>query len=340
VGPRGKSDQRLRERVATEVAAGIWRLPLPTPWAVGAVNAYLLDDDPLTLVDTGPIHPAAVAALEEGLRDRGRRVEDLERVIVTHQHIDHWGLAAELVRRSGAELVALHGFSEWLAAYPASLALEDGFADELLRRHGVGPVAASTAVYRGDTGYGAPALVTRPVGDGDLLEFSGRRLRVLHRPGHSPSDTVLLDEEQGVLLGADHVMARPSTPILSPPLVGAAGRERPRALRDYRASLRATAALDVDVILPGHGETVRDHRAVIAERLARYDRTTVNVYSALGSEPRRALEVAGGVRRRPLREAAMFYALCDVLGHLDELLDDGTIVEHADGDGVAWFAVA
>jgi glyoxylase-like metal-dependent hydrolase (beta-lactamase superfamily II) len=68
-------------------------LSLPTPWAVGPVNVYLLEDDPLTLIDTGQADAAAVEALERGLATRGRRIEDLGRVVLTHQHVDHWGLA-------------------------------------------------------------------------------------------------------------------------------------------------------------------------------------------------------------------------------------------------------
>src|SRR5437870_2504271 len=99
----------------------ILRLSIPTPWRVGPVNAYLIEDDPLTLIDTGPVDAVSIDALERELRARGRRVEDLERIVVTHQHVDHWGLARALVERSGAELCALAVFADWLSRYPASL---------------------------------------------------------------------------------------------------------------------------------------------------------------------------------------------------------------------------
>ena len=82
-------------------------LPIPTPFAVGRVNVYLIEDDPLTLVDTGPNSGKALDELEQALAAHGRKVEDLELIVITHQHLDHQGLAQILARRSGAEVAAL-----------------------------------------------------------------------------------------------------------------------------------------------------------------------------------------------------------------------------------------
>jgi glyoxylase-like metal-dependent hydrolase (beta-lactamase superfamily II) len=324
---------------SSSTGEGIFCLSIPTPWAVGPVNVYLIEDDPLTLVDTGPVDAASIEALECELRAHGHRVEDLERVVVTHQHVDHWGLARMLVDRSGAELCALAGFAAWLARFPSSLHDEGAFAAALLRRHG-GPGTADAAAYRADVGYAATTFVDRALAEGDILEFADRRLRVLHRPGHSPSDTVLHDEQRGILFGADHVLAWPSTAILSPALDGAPlNSRRPRALHDYRASLRATQRLDVEVILPGHGDPVRNHRDVIAKRLDRYDRLTADVHRLLTPDPRTAVEIARALRG-PVDDSAIFFVLCDVLGHLDELVDAGAAVEHGDPDGRSRFATA
>ena len=112
-------------RPMTVVAPGIARITITTPWPVGPVNVFLIDDDPLTLVDTGQRSADALAAVEAGLAAHGRRVEDLERIVITHQHIDHSGLAATLVARSGAELCALAPLADWLETYPASAEAED-----------------------------------------------------------------------------------------------------------------------------------------------------------------------------------------------------------------------
>jgi glyoxylase-like metal-dependent hydrolase (beta-lactamase superfamily II) len=322
----------------TVLAADISRIVIGTPWPVGPVNVYLVDDDPLTLIDTGQRSPQALAELEAGLASAGRHVEDLERIILTHQHLDHSGLAHTLVERSGAELSALDELADWMARYPASLADEDAFASTILRAHGVVTRAAERGSHRGGQDYCHAATVTRRLRDGDVLEFARRRLRVLHRPGHSPYDTVLHDEECGLLFGGDHVLRWPSTPILAPPVGGDARNGRPRSFAHYVASLRATAALELEMILPGHGGAVDDHRATIADRLARYARVTEQTAAAVTSEPRTAAAIAAELKGG-LPDRTAFFVLCEVLGHLDELIDAGAVVESV-SNGVGRFVLA
>jgi glyoxylase-like metal-dependent hydrolase (beta-lactamase superfamily II) len=112
-------------------------LPIPTPFAVGRVNCYLVDDDPLTLVDTGPNSGTSLTALEAALAEHGRRVEDLERIVITHQHMDHFGLLAILADRSGAEVCALDKLAPWLARFGDSTEAEDAFAEAIMLRHGI-----------------------------------------------------------------------------------------------------------------------------------------------------------------------------------------------------------
>src|SRR3954463_13053165 len=93
---------------------------IPTSFYLGPVNVYLVDADPLTLVDTGPNLPESLEALKDAFHSVGRRIEDLERIVLTHMHEDHCGLAATLQRASGAtlfahpwEAVRLRGFEDY-----------------------------------------------------------------------------------------------------------------------------------------------------------------------------------------------------------------------------------
>src|SRR5947208_8198516 len=103
------NDVRLSPGEALRVAreAGIHRLRIPTPFAVGRVNCYLIEDDPLTLVDTGPNSGKALDELEHQLGDLGHSIDQLEMVILTHQHIDHLGLVEVIAGRSNAEIAAI-----------------------------------------------------------------------------------------------------------------------------------------------------------------------------------------------------------------------------------------
>jgi glyoxylase-like metal-dependent hydrolase (beta-lactamase superfamily II) len=324
---------------ACATGSGVHAISIDTPWAVGSVNVYLIDDDPLTLIDSGQRSPEALAQLEAGLRGAGRQVEDLERIVLTHQHIDHTGLAAGLIHRSSAELCALGLVAEWMAAFPASMDAEDDFAEDLLRRHGVGPRAAVIGAHRGGQGFGDAAVVSHVLGDGDVLTFADRQLRVLHRPGHSPFDTVFHDEARGILFGGDHVLRWPSTPIMSPPLGDGDRNGRPRAFAAYQASLRATAELEVETLLPGHGDPLYRHSETIVSRLRRYERITEETAGAIAGEPRTAAEIAAELKGA-MSDTTAFFVLCEVLGHVDELIDAGRVSEHVDGHGASRFSTA
>lgn len=308
-------------------------IPIPTPFMVGRVNTYLIEDEPLTLLDTGPNSGKALDELERALADRGHRVEDLGLIVVSHQHIDHMGLVDILARRSGAEVAAIEPLAPWLAEYSQRMTEEDEFAEALMARHGISPdvrmaLRAVSAAFRA---WGASATVTRPLRDGEVLELRDRRLRVHHRPGHSPTDTVFHDEERRELLGGDHLIQH----ISSNPLITKA---EPRALLAYMASLRATAEMDLDVVWPGHGEPVRDHAGLIESRFRMHERRAAKIRRLVEDEPRTAHQIATTMWGNVAVTQA-YLTLSEVLGHLDLLRERGEVVEEDDG-GVSRFRAA
>src|SRR3954462_9550916 len=111
-------------------------IPLPLAY-VGTVNAWLLRGDPVTLIDTGPREDRALAALEDGLRREGLRVEDIELVLATHHHLDHIGLAATIQRRSGAVVAVLDRVADYADRYHAEIEQDRRFARALMTHHGV-----------------------------------------------------------------------------------------------------------------------------------------------------------------------------------------------------------
>jgi glyoxylase-like metal-dependent hydrolase (beta-lactamase superfamily II) len=329
------------------VAAGVHVLPVPTPFAVGRVNCYLVDDDPLTLVDCGPNSGTSLVALEAALAEHGRRVEDLERIVLTHQHPDHIGLAPILAARSGAELCALDALVPWLADYSASMEADDRFALEVMTAHGVPEDVryALRAVAALSRAWGAGAQVTSPLADGGRLAFAGRTWEILHRPGHSPSDTVFLDAERDELVGGDHVIGHiSSNPLIARPLghggdpsgLVSAG-DRPQALRIYLDSLARTREMGVGRILPGHGEPVTEAAALIDERVRMHQRRADKLLALIAERRRTAYELAHAMWGKVAITQA-YLTLSEVLGHTDLLLADGRAREERDEDGVVRFA--
>jgi glyoxylase-like metal-dependent hydrolase (beta-lactamase superfamily II) len=322
-------------------AAGIHCLSIPTPFLVGRVNCYLIEDDPLTLVDCGPNSGKALDELEQALTARGRTVEELELIVITHQHIDHIGLVEVLARRSGAEVAALDKLQDYLGDYRRAAELDDEFAVALMLRHGIPPevTQALRAVSTAFRGWGSGATVTRPLVAGGRLELRDRTLEILHRPGHSPSDTVFWDARRELLIGGDHLIKHiSSNPLIARPLEGEPA-ERPQALRTYIASLEATRALSARIVLSGHGEPVIDHRTLIDERFALTERRAAKILRLLGDAPATAHELAQRMWGNVAVTQA-FLTLSEVLGHLDLLCLDGRVREHDDAGVVRFEALA
>ena len=349
-GPAESAEERTareaeaeRRDLLTAAEAGIHRLAVPTPFMVGRVNAYLIEDSPLTLIDSGPNSAKALDELEQALAQRGHRIEDIELLVISHQHMDHFGLASILARRSGAEVAAIGPLGPYLANYGQETDLDDAFAESIMLRHGIPPeiVTALRAVSAGFRAWGSAVEVTRALGDGEQLELRDRTLRVLHRPGHSPSDTVFVDEERKLMLAADHLIAHiSSNPLLARPLGAEPDPDgpRPQALITYMRSLEATRELDLELVLPGHGRPITDHVALIDERFRMHRRRAEKMLRLIAAEPRTAHEIAQQLWGNVAVTQA-YLTLSEVLGHMDLLLADGRAVEE-ERDGVVRFAAS
>jgi glyoxylase-like metal-dependent hydrolase (beta-lactamase superfamily II) len=176
--------------------------------------------------------------------------------------------------------------------------------------------------------WGASVTIGRELAHGSVVELRDRRLRVLHAPGHSPSDTLFLDEEGGMLFAGDHLLPTTSSnALVASRLPDTPKQPRYPALRTYRTSLAATRALDLDVVLPGHGEPIPDHRAVIDERLAQHEERADRILDLVRKQQSTAHELAHELwGRRAITQA--YLTVSEVLGHLDLLIDRELVVEH------------
>jgi glyoxylase-like metal-dependent hydrolase (beta-lactamase superfamily II) len=310
---------------------GIHRLQIPTPFAVGRVNCYLIEDEPLTLVDTGPNSGKSLDELEHQLSALGHSLEDIELVILTHQHIDHLGLVEIIAARSGADVAAIDVVVPFMENFGDDVELEDQFAAGLMLSHGIPEdvVIALRSVSRSFRAWGARAKVTRPLHDGEELRLGDRTLEVQHRPGHSPSDTLFWDADRRILIAADHLIAHiSSNPLISRPLDGTV--ERPKALMTYIESLRRTRELPAEIVLPGHGEPITDHRSLIDERLELHHRRAEKIFALIAERPRTAYEIAQELWGNVAVTQA-FLTLSEVVGHVDLLVAEGRVREVSDG---------
>jgi glyoxylase-like metal-dependent hydrolase (beta-lactamase superfamily II) len=309
------------------VTAGIHRIAIPTPFAVGRVNVYLIEDEPLTLVDTGPNSATSFDELTSGLAALGHALEDIRLVVVTHQHIDHLGLVSIVAQRSGADVAALDVAVPYVEHYSQEAQKDDEFARSVMLRHGIPAdvVSALSAVSQAFRAWGSSAKVTRVLTDGGELSLRDRTLQVHHRPGHSPTDTVFHDRERRILIAADHLLGHiSSNPLITRPVDGSG--ERPQALVTYLRSLEATREMDVDLVLPGHGEPITDHRALIDQRFTLHRRRAEKIHQLVAEQPRTAYEIAQALWGN-IAVTQAYLTLSEVLGHLDLLVNDGRVRE-------------
>jgi glyoxylase-like metal-dependent hydrolase (beta-lactamase superfamily II) len=316
-------------------------LTIPTPFPVGPVNCYLSEGNELTLIDTGAKTDVAIAALAEQLRARGFAMRDIRRVIVTHAHSDHFGLAAHIVAESGARVLT-HRRNRW--------GLID-FENEWMRRHEFyrsifltsgAPREYADGVIQGlrtmlQYAAAIPADHFVALDEGDTLELGGDVWRVVFAPGHASGLICLYEPRSQTLISSDHILRDiTSNPVLEPPARGET--ERPRALVDYIASMKKTAELDLRLALPAHGEPIYDVRALIDARLAFHRSRLDHIEQQLGCCAATAYELCR-ILFPQLKSFDIFLGLSEVIGHLDILELEGRVRREQASDVMRYIPV-
>jgi glyoxylase-like metal-dependent hydrolase (beta-lactamase superfamily II) len=244
-----------------------------------------------------------------------------------------------VARHAGAEVAALDTAVPYVENYSSEAQADDDFAYDMMLRHGIPPDVASAlrSVSRAFRAWGARAEVTRVVSDGDEMRFRDRVLHVHHRPGHSPSDTLFHDRDRKLLIAGDHLLPHiSSNPLMSRPLDGS--RERPQSLVIYLESMRATYEMELDLVLPGPGDPVTDHRALIDERFSMHERRAATLERLFAERPRSAHELAQALWGN-IAVTQAYLTLSEVLGHVDVLLNAGSVRE-LERDAVSVFEPA
>jgi glyoxylase-like metal-dependent hydrolase (beta-lactamase superfamily II) len=302
---------------STNRGEGIIQIRLPMAGnPMRYINGYLLDDDDgLTLIDVGWKADDVLAALQAGLRAHGRTLADIRRVLITHCHFDHYGLAATLLRAGVPEL-GMHAL-DWALArdHLSDPVAVDVAADAWIARNGLRvDVSLDEELQHHRTELAEP---TRELADGDR---SGR-LRALWTPGHTPGHVCFLDERTGALFSGDHILD-PITPHVG---IWRPGRAAD-PLGDYIASLKIVAAAGASWVFPAHGEPFPDLARRVDQLLAHEAERGAQVTAALAPGPQSACDIARALpwTRRGRRFAELApthqqFAVAETLAHLEYL---------------------
>jgi glyoxylase-like metal-dependent hydrolase (beta-lactamase superfamily II) len=307
----------------------IHRIEVPIPFPLKTVNCYYIPDSNPTLIDTGVNSTEGLDIIEKNIRSAGGKVSDLKRIILTHGHTDHVGLAGKIASHSRAAVfihpwdrdkIPVEGES-WLAG---RLDMFHGFLAEAGLPGEIGRQILDTISGRFKRLVGSVESISTFNGHA-VFDFDDMRLEAIHAPGHSPGSICLYNREDGTLLAGDSLLEKitpnPVVEISPPP-------EDPgyQSVARYERTLEMLSALAVRTVLPGHGSPFRDHAGVVRQiqrhHRVRRDRV-LNLLKSAADQP----ETNGGLT--PYRVALhlfpdikgvdIFLALSEAMGHLDYL---------------------
>jgi len=311
--------------LTTRLGDGIFQIRLPlTGNPLRYINAYLIEDeDGYTLVDRGWKAADVFAALHEALIRCGIALHDVRRLLITHAHFDHYGLAGTL-RRAGLRELGLHRFDWAFARLLLSNPLAaDRAADDWIARNGLRVEEPFDDTHQRLNELTEP---TRLLEDGDRVG----RLRAVWTPGHTPGHLCFVDVRSGKMLTGDHIL----DPIT--PHVGIWGERGENPLAAYVASLHKVAAIGATGALPAHGEPFADLERRCTELLAHETEREAQVLGALTRGPSDAASIARAIpwtrRQRTLAELApahQQFAVAETLAHLEAARERGLVTRDA-----------
>lgn len=309
------------------------RIPLPLPNdGLKAVNVYAIENgDGLALVDTGWDHPAAIAALNAGLAEIGASIADLNTVIVTHFHADHYALAGPLREQSGAPVLfpedGLPGVR--VALEPETERRANAARHRQMARHGAGGLEDPFPQAHGEIRRSRWAIPDRTLRDGDVIELADRALQVISVPGHTEGHVTFYDEGARIFLAADHVL-----PHITPS-IGFEPFPKPLVLQSFLASLEKVRPIDARLVLPAHGPVFTDLQHRVDELLAHHDRRLADCVVHVEAGHDQAYAVAKQLlwTKRDTPFSALdpfnrYIAIGETIAHLELLAHDGRIVRH------------
>ena len=328
--------------MATEVLPGLFQFKVPIPNnPLGWVLPYLVPgDDGYTLVDCGWNTPEAFAALEEELKEVSVTFDDIRRLLVTHVHPDHYGMAGRIKDVCNAEVIIHQRERDFIRSrYRNPEQLLERMAGWLVE-NGV-PKNEMTELQQAS--MPARAFVTPVEPDsvlwgGETLDFGRYTFEVYWTPGHSPGHLCFYERKQRFILTGDHVL-----PSITPN-VSLHPQQMGNPLGDYLASLRRLETLDVERVLPAHEYEFKDLRGRVNEIVEHHAARLDEMLAIVGDEGATAYDVASGiVWTTGTYETFSFWmrraAISETLAHLEYAVQEGRLVRSM-RDGVVRYELS
>lgn len=309
---------------------GVHHLPIPTPFQVGPINVYLLEGPPLTLVDVGPFTDKARASLESQLGELGHQIEDLEQLMITHPHMDHFGLAGEVKRRSGCQVISHPDAVVKLKDFEGFYIREQDFFGKFLVSMGMPEqtVNVLTEFPKSFSVLAPPVDVDDTLVEGNQIDIGNLHFEVLETPGHSPASLCFYEPTHQALFAGDHLIdgitPNPLLEMPQPP-----DTDRPKTLVQYVDSLEKVNRLDLKVVFSGHRNVFTEPQRIIDQNFSHIEKRSDKVFNLIQEAPTTAFELMEKLFPN-LPATEQFLGMSEAVGHLDWLEHQGKARTRAD----------
>lgn len=311
----------------------IIKIELPTPFAVGDVNVYVVKGDALTLIDAGVRTEAAWKAFTFHLAQHGLTPEDIEQIVLTHHHPDHVGFLEWLPE------VPIYGHKyvrPWIEEDSVFMAAHDDFYRRLFKEFGLkGDMEQMLHTLKIPLQYSSAAPLSKEIAEGDIIP-GFEKWSIIETPGHAQSHLSFFRENDGVMLSGDHLLATiSSNPFLEPALEPSS--ERPKPQLQYNESLEKLLKLDIRIAYTGHGADIQRVHELVKRRLQRQHERALQVLELLKNRQLTTFSITKELFPA-VYQKELGLTLSESTAQLDYLLSLGLIKKQMDDNGVAFFS--
>jgi glyoxylase-like metal-dependent hydrolase (beta-lactamase superfamily II) len=313
-----------------EIYPRVLSLALPLPFELESVNVFLVPlESGYLLIDCGMETEPAFETLRAALAECHIAWHDIRQIVLTHMHPDHIGMAARLLELTGAELAMHQAEAEHLSRITSGNR-RIPWLQEAYLQSGVPPLLEIKmeehfAVIRENF---HPLHPARLFTGGEKLESALGPLEIVWTSGHSPGHICLYSRERKLLFSGDQILEN-----ITPNIAWHPGRDM---LAEFLESLQTLAALDVEIILPSHGEPFSGHRPWIAATTGHHRERCDEMVALLGKSPLTAHQMVGEMWRKRLSPINHHFAIFEVLAHLEYLKRQGRVHPTTESGALLW----